>query len=64
MDSAENPKPIAPIVMQHTTRGRRGGSPGNRKGPGLAASGTFLAETRGFEPLNGLPRYHLSRVAH
>jgi len=23
-----------------------------------------LAETEGFEPSNGLPRYHLSRVAH
>jgi hypothetical protein len=28
------------------------------------AAGTFLAETEGFEPSNGLPRYHLSRVAH
>lgn len=24
----------------------------------------FGAETEGFEPSNGLPRYHLSRVAH
>ncbi len=34
------------------------------KVPGVEATGTFLAETAGFEPANGLRRYHLSRVAH
>ncbi len=35
-----------------------------QKRPRASSTGAFLAETAGFEPANGLPRYHLSRVAH
>ena len=65
--SRRSPKPERRVVMQDTAGLRRRPSRGastNRKGPGREAAGAFLAETAGFEPANGLPRYHLSRVAH
>ena len=34
------------------------------EGPRSFDRGPSEAETEGFEPSNGLPRYHLSRVAH